>query len=247
MTVSTALVVCAGALAGGLVSGLAGFGTGIVALGLWLHVLPPAQAATLAAACSVASQVQTLPAIWHALDGRRLAPMLAAGAVGVPLGALLLARVDPDAFRIGTGLLLVAFCAVMLTGRVGRFSGRGGRLADTAIGLGGGIMGGLAGLSGPLPTMWATLQGWSKDYRRGIFQGYNAAILALTLAVHAAEGLVTREVGWLFLAALPGTVVGVQIGIRAYRRMSDRGFERAIVVLLGASGLALVLANLGAR
>ena len=30
-----------GALAGGFVSGLAGFGTALMALGIWLYVLPP--------------------------------------------------------------------------------------------------------------------------------------------------------------------------------------------------------------
>lgn len=247
MTVAAALLVVAGALAGGFVSGLTGFGTGVVALGLWLHVLEPAQAATLVAACSVTAQVQTLPAIWHAMDGHRLLPMLLAGALGVPVGALLLAHIDPGVFRFGTGFLLVAFSAVMLTGRVRWASGKGGRIADAAIGLGGGLMGGLAGLSGPLPTMWATLQGWSKDYRRGVFQGYNAAILALTLAAHAVEGLVTREVGWFYLLALPGTLVGVQSGLHVYRRLGERAFDRAIVLMLGLSGLALILANAGPR
>ena len=34
----------AGALAGGFVSGLAGFGTALMALGIWLYILPPAMA-----------------------------------------------------------------------------------------------------------------------------------------------------------------------------------------------------------
>ena len=36
LTGSAALVVTAGALIGGFVSGLAGFGTGLAALGIWL-------------------------------------------------------------------------------------------------------------------------------------------------------------------------------------------------------------------
>ena len=241
MTLSAAALILSGALAGGFVSGLTGFGTGIVALGIWLHAVEPLPAASLVVACSVTAQLQSLPAIWHAIDRRRLVPMLIAGFVGVPIGVALLARVDPGVFRVGIGLLLVVFCGVMVTGRIRWMAGRGGRAADAVIGLGGGLMGGLTGLSGPLPTMWATLQGWSKDYRRGIFQGYNFAILTLTLATHAVEGLLTPEVGWLFLLALPGTLIGVQIGLRAYRRMSDASFDRLIVLVLGLSGLTLLL------
>lgn len=242
MTLSAAALILSGALAGGFVSGLTGFGTGIVALGIWLHTVEPVAAASLVVACSVTAQLQSFPTIWHAIDWRRLAPMLATGFVGVPIGVVLLARVDPALFRIGIGLLLVLFCAVTVTGRVRWAEGRGGRAADAMIGFGGGVMGGLTGLSGPLPTMWATLQGWSKDYRRGIFQGYNSAILAVALATQAIEGLLTTEVGWLFLVALPGTLVGTQIGLRVYRRMSDTSFDRLIVVLLGISGLTLILA-----
>ena len=36
-----------GALAGGFVSGLAGFGTALMALGIWLYVLPPSLAVPL--------------------------------------------------------------------------------------------------------------------------------------------------------------------------------------------------------
>ena len=57
-----------GAFAGGLVSGLTGFGTGITALPFWLAATTPQLAAPLVVVCSLVAQVQTLPAIWHAID-----------------------------------------------------------------------------------------------------------------------------------------------------------------------------------
>jgi len=51
------VIVMIGALAGGFVSGLAGFGTGITALGIWLYALEPAVAATLVVLCSVVLSV----------------------------------------------------------------------------------------------------------------------------------------------------------------------------------------------
>lgn len=54
-------VVLLGAFAGGFVSGLAGFGTGLVALGIWLHVIDPRAAASLVVICSVVAQAQTIP------------------------------------------------------------------------------------------------------------------------------------------------------------------------------------------
>ena len=43
----------AGAFAGGFVSGLAGFGTALMALGLWLYILPPTVAVSTSRVVSV--------------------------------------------------------------------------------------------------------------------------------------------------------------------------------------------------
>jgi uncharacterized membrane protein YfcA len=44
------------ALAGGFVSGLAGFGTALMALGIWLYVLPPSIVVPLVLICSIVAQ-----------------------------------------------------------------------------------------------------------------------------------------------------------------------------------------------
>jgi uncharacterized membrane protein YfcA len=115
-TAATAIVL-AGAFTGGFVSGLAGFGTGLVALGIWLHALQPAPAATLVVACSVFAQLLTLPAIRHAIRPSLVWPFVLAGLLGVPVGTALLRFLDPEAFKLGTGLLLVAFSTFLLLHR----------------------------------------------------------------------------------------------------------------------------------
>jgi hypothetical protein len=236
----TALIVTAGALLAGFISGLAGFGTALVALGIWLHAISPAHAATLVIICSVIAQAQTIPAIWHAIDLRHLAPMLIAGILGVPFGVALLGHVDPATFRLAVGILLVAFSATMLASRTRPAIHWGGRTADATVGLAGGILGGLAGLSGVLPTMWATLRGWSKDRRRGVFQAFNLTILGTALLTHAAEGLITTEIGWLLLWAAPATISGAWFGNHAYRRLSDHHFHQLVLAVLCVSGISLI-------
>ena len=84
MLTAASLVVLGGAFAGGFVSGLAGFGTGLMALGIRLYVLEPATAATLVALCSVVSQIQTIRVVWHAIEPARVWPVLAAGLAAQP-------------------------------------------------------------------------------------------------------------------------------------------------------------------
>lgn len=240
MLTSAAFVIVGGAFAGGFVSGLAGFGTGLTALGLWLNVLAPTPASTLVLVCSVISQVQTISTVWHAINLRHVWPMLIAGLLGVPVGVSALAYLDPNAFRIGMGVLLLIYSVFMQLGRFQLRLAWGGRAADTTVGLAGGVLGGLAGLSGALPTIWATLSGWTKDERRGVFQAYNLTVLSGALVWHLASGLLTAEVVRLSMLALPGTVIGAWLGAWSYHRLDDQRFHTLVLALLGVSGLTLI-------
>ena len=243
----TTMTVLAGAFAGGFVSGLAGFGTGLVALGIWLYALQPPAASSLVVICSVISQTATLPMIWHAIDLRRVWPFVGFGLLGVPIGTALLGYLDPAAFKLSMGVLLIAFSSALLLGRRPLNISFGGRWADALIGLAGGILGGLAGLSGPLPTLWASVRGWGKDERRGVFQAFNWTILIAALLVRACSGLITREVGQLVLVAVPGTIIGASLGAWTYRKLSDRRFHEVVLALLFISGALLIWTTLGQR
>ena len=240
------LVVVVGALAGGFASGLTGFGFGLTAIGIWLQAIGPAEAATLVAICSVFSQLQTIPSIWHAIDFRHVAPMIAAGLLGVPVGIWLIPKIDPDMFRLGAGIGLVAFAGIMLVipAKPLLSAESGGQAAEGMVGFVGGLLGGLSGLSGPPPILWAALKGWSKAQRRGVFQPFNLAILAASSVVHIATGTTGGAIGWRVLAALPTMIVGVWVGFAVYKRLSDHGFHRVVLALLLVSGLGLILPRL---
>ena len=130
--------------------------------------------------------------------------------------------------------------AYMLFGGSRAKSAWGGLIADGTIGFGGGVLGGLASLSGPLPTMWATIRGWGRHESRGVFQAFNLTVLSIALLSHAFAGLLTAEVGWALLAALPGTISGAWLGAHAYGRLDDGRFRVIILVLLCASGGVLI-------
>jgi len=235
-----------GAFAGGFVAGLAGFGTALMALGIWLYVLPPSDAVPLILICSVVAQSWTLPSLWRSFDFTLIWPFVIGGLIGVPLGTLLVAQADPNAFKLTVGVFLLLFPLALYFSKP-MASHFGGRIADAAIGFAGGILGALAGLSGPLPILWATMRGWGKDERRGIFQTYNWTVLFAALCLQAASGLIAGHVMWLALLAFPGTILGAWLGARCYHAMSDRNFRDVVLGLLFLSGVALVWTTLGAH
>ena len=240
MTLPEINIVLAGALAGGLVNGLTGFGTALTVLGIWLYAIPPTAAATLAILCSIVSQLQTLPMIWRSIRWEYVLAFVVPGVLGVPIGTLLLPHIDPRIFKIGVGVFLIAYTSYVLARRVQLRINWGGRAADCIVGFAGGVLGGLAGLSGVFPVVWTDVRGWSKEHRRGVVQIFNMAILSLALAAHAASGLFTRDVAIAAIAAVPGSIIGAQLGAIMYRRIADRSYSRIIMMLLFLSGVVLV-------
>jgi len=233
-------VLVAGALAGGLVNGLTGFGTALTAIGIWLYVLPPTAAATLAIVCSVVSQMQTFHLIWRSIVWRRVLIFVLPGILGVPLGTLLLSHIEPRLFKLGVGAFLLLYPTYALSRRRAIATAWGGEVADGAVGFGGGVLGGLTGLSGALLVVWTDLRGWTKEQRRGVLQTFNMAILSIALVAHAVSGLITRSVALHVAIALPATIAGAWCGGAIYRRLADRGYQRIIMMLLLLSGAGLL-------
>ena len=111
----------------------------------------------------------------------------------------------------------------------------------------GGILGGLAGLSGPLPTLWASVRGWTKDQRRGVFQIFNGTVLGAALILQSATGFVKLNVLLLAPLAMPGTLIGARLGMRTYHALNDRNFYDVVLALLFLSGLGLVWSSIAPR
>jgi len=234
-----------GALAGGFVSGLAGFGTALMALGIWLYVLPPSLAVPLVLISSVVAQTATLPSMWRSFDFTLIWPFIIGGLVGVPIGTLLVAHADPQSFKLTFGVLLLVFPAVLYFQRAPMAFSFGGKPADTAIGFAGGILGGFAGLSGPIPILWASVRGWNKDERRGIFQVFNWTILLAALCLQIGTGLIKQDVIGLALVTFPGTLLGTWLGTRVYHALNDRNFRDVVLALLVLSGVTLIITSVG--
>jgi uncharacterized membrane protein YfcA len=229
-----------GAACAGFVQGLSGFGFSMVAMSFWVWGIDPRIAAVMAVFGSLTGQIIATFSVPRSLGLRDLAPFLAGGAVGIPIGVSMLPHLDPALFKFVFGLLLVAWCPVMLFAeRLPRLTS-GGRLADALVGATGGFMGGLGGFTGAAPTLWCTLRGLAKDHQRAIIQNFNLAALAVTMAAYIVTGAVAREMLPLLPVVAVALLVPALIGARVYVGLSPVGFRRVVLSLLSLSGLAML-------
>lgn len=236
----TLTLVLAGAAAAGFAQGASGFAFSLVSLSVWAWAVDPQLAAPMAVFGSLAGQLITLPWVWRGFDLKLLLPVLVGGLLGVPVGAYLLHWLDPDIFRFCLGLFLLTYCPIALAVPHDRHITAGGRIADALAGLIGGTMGGLGGLSGAVPALWATLRGWEKDVQRGVLQAFNISMHVATMTTYAATGTVGREALVMFAWITPALALPAIFGVLLFRRLNNLAFRRLILALLTASGLALV-------
>jgi uncharacterized membrane protein YfcA len=235
------LLVFAGAASAGFVSGLSGFAFAMISLGFWVHVLAPTVAAPLIVACAAFAQIYSMRQLRRGLRLDLALPFIIGGFLGIPIGAWLLVLIDREIFRLSVGVFLIVYAAVMLALGAAPPLLWGGKAADAFIGWTGGVMGGIAGLTGAVPTIWCALRGWSRDDQRGAMQPFNFALQIAAVATYGYQGLLTREVGLLFALALPAMVVGVAAGVALYRSIDDVWFRRIVLWLLLVSGITLVI------
>lgn len=232
-----------GAFAGGVVNGLAGFGTALFALGFWLQVLPAAQAVAMVVVMSVVSGLQGLWVVRGEIrrNPGRLARFLLPALLGIPLGVTLLSVVSAALLKIAIAGFMLLYGGFFLARRsLPRFE-RSTPVLDSLVGFAGGVLGGAASLSGALPTMWCAMRPWPKGETRAVLQPFNVVVLALTALLFLMNGLYTSETLVLMAIALPVTMIGAQLGLSVFRRLGDEQFRVLLIVLMFTSGAILGL------
>jgi uncharacterized membrane protein YfcA len=228
------------AFIGGLTSGLAGFAMGFVVSGIWLHIITPIQTTTLIVGYGLCTQGYGVWKLRHALDWRNVAPFIIGGAIGVPIGTMLLTSINPAYLRTGVGLLLVLYSIYGLarpTFKPVQF----GVPADAGIGVLNGLVAGLTGLPGLIVTIWCQLRGWPKDVQRTVFQPVMLAAIVVNAISLSIAGAVTAETVKLYLFGLPFLLAGLWSGFKLYGKLDDAAFRKVMLLLLLVSGLVLIV------
>lgn len=225
---------------GGLTSGLSGFAMGLVVSGVWLHLVSPQQNALLIVLCGLVTQGFGIWRVRHAINWWTIAPYIIGGAVGIPVGIALVTTVDPDTIRFTIGVLLLAYSLYSLI-RPAFKPPKASFPADLGVGVINGLIGGLTGLGGVAVTVWCQLRGGKKDELRAVFQPVLFATFVMTTISFAIAGTFTIETLKLYAFALPVLVAGIWSGFALYGKLDDAAFRKVILVLLLASGVALIV------
>jgi uncharacterized membrane protein YfcA len=230
----------AGTFAAAFVTGLAGFAFGVVAAAVWLHFLGPAQVAPLIVAFALIVQGVSVWKLRRAVKLGRILPFVVGSAIGVPLGAELLRWAPAANMRMAVGGLLVAFSLYNWFRPDWVAASRAGAVADGAVGVVNGVIGGATGLAGIAAVVWCNLRGWPPADQRAVFQPVGVATFVMIALWLGGTGMIGAETPGLFFLGLPALALGTWAGLKSFGRLNEAGFRRIVLGLLLLSGASLL-------
>ena len=222
-----------------LVRGIAGFGSGLIAIPLLALYAPLTLVVPLVVFLDyVASASHGLKDRLH-VQWKELRPLLPFSAIGVVAGIYLFKTIDASLLANGLGLFVIFYAIYTLFNRDN--GGSTSPLWAAPVGLLGGLIGTMFGTGGPFYVVYLKHRGLSKTEFRATFATIFLLDGAVRLIGYLTSGYFNAE--WLMLTAvaLPIMALGLYIGGHIHTRISARSFQIAISVLLIGSGISLLL------
>lgn len=238
----TTLLIAAAALAlGGIVKGATGAGAPVVAVPVlaMLYDVPFAVA--------VFTMPNFLSNIWQAWTLRRhqrdpwfTAAFAVSGALGAGLGSILLANLPSEALTLAVAGAVFLYLGFRITSPDWSLSFARARPLAPLAGFSGGVLQGAAGVSAPISITFLNAIRLPKPEFIATISVFFMAMSAVQIPVLAGLGILTWERAGIGLISTACLLAAMPIGARLTRRVSPKGFDRIIMVLLGVMAVVLV-------
>lgn len=242
MTGAEIAVVLGASLLGAFVKSVTGMGYPLLAVPLVALVLGIEEAVVIIAAPNA---LANFVLCWQARDGREesrdLVTLVATAFAGAFLGTFLLVSVPEQPLLIFLAVTIALFVVNYLRRPELRLAPATTRRWSPVVGAAAGVMQGAVGVSGPIVGAW--IHGYRLPAQAYVFSvtamfGVSGSVQLLLLA---AAGRFTLDRAVVALLAFVPVLAMIPVGTRLRHRLQGPGFDRAVLAVLVASGIALVL------
>ncbi|MCZ6873093.1 MAG: sulfite exporter TauE/SafE family protein [bacterium] len=221
-----------------LVRGIAGFGSGLIAVPLLSLFFPLTQVVPLVVFLDYIGSASQGLKNRERIAWREQLPLIPFTLIGVGLGLFVLKVMTTLVLRKTLGVFVIAYALYQWLPVPAL---QGSRIFAVPLGFLGGFVGTLFGTGGPFYVIYLTLRGLDKTAFRATFATNFLIDGAFRLTAYASVGLFQPDVLMALLAALPIAGIGLYVGGRIHTGLSQELFVRFISLLLVAGGFGLLM------
>ena len=241
----TLVIVCLAFLLGGTVKGVTGLGILIVTLAVLTMALDLLSAMALLLVPGILTNV------WQAVVGghlasllQRLWPFLLAGMLAVLAASTALTRVELSWLTALLGLVLVIYAGLSLGGIRFRIEPKRESWLGLLFGVLSGTVTGMTGSTIVPGTLYLQALELPRDMMvQAMGLLYLLLAVALALAMQL-QGLLTLELGLYSLVGVVPAIIGMILGQRIRRRLSETLFRQVLLVALLATGVYILATSI---
>lgn len=234
----TLVLVLLGALSG-FVSGVTGFGSGLILMGTLVAIMPVQQATVIAAVLAVVLAITNLWSVRRHIPWWEIGPTLLTGVPSVVAGVYLLRVLDDRILKLGVVVIILAGVATVFWSPHRRR--QPGRWLTYATGVASGVFNGALGTGGPPLVLLTLLRGWEKQLCKAYMSALFLLMGIFRLTLLIGSGVATgRALGQGLLILVP-VVSAWYLGKLVFQRVSTRAFRYAGVGLLVAIAVNLTM------
>ena len=241
VTATELAIILAAVVLGSTVKAVTGMGLPLIAVPVAALFVDLTDAIVVIAFPNVLANLILAAREWDSRSDTRDLPILAGcGVVGAVLGTVLLVSVSETPLLVLLVASIFGYIAIFLLNPDLRVTAQQSRVWSPVVGGVAGAFQGAIGISGPIVGSW--VHAFRLERSPYIFSITTLFFLtgATQLAVLLGAGELSGRVTASLLACIP-VLASIPLGTWLRGHISARGFDYAVLTLLGVSGLALVM------
>ena len=239
-TSTTVLLVALVVTFAAMVKATTGFGFGLVAAPLLLLFLDPRLVVPLLVPLTFVLDLLIVREAWRSIEFSRVLPMVAAGAVGVPLGNYVLLVAPAESLKVGIAGLILAFALVLLLGF--RLPVPRERVGAAGAGFASGLLLTSAGIPGPPMALFLVNQRYERDRMRRSLAAFFVLLDIVGIVSLLGSGAMSARTLAVDALVAPLVVLGYVVAtVAVVPRIRSTAFHRLATLLVAATALTAIV------
>jgi uncharacterized membrane protein YfcA len=230
------VIVFAVFLFAGLVQGAAGFGFGLIVMGILPALCGLRDAAVLVMFPALGVQIYLFIRLRKHFKIDRMLPLLISALVAVPLGVLLLRSMDPKPMQYALGTVILVAVVQNLIPNVARRRWHPAALG-IPCGLFSGLLAGAFATGGPPLAAYTVTQRFDRFRYVSVLQVVFTTMALVRLPALGVGGLLTIRLLALSAAGSLFSIGGAWVGLHVLKRISDKGLRYVVLGMLFVLGV----------
>lgn len=223
----------------GVSRGMLGFGAALIIIPSLVALYGPVEAVVIMSLVEVPATLYLLPTTLRTANWAWIVPIGLGSLITVPIGAAVLAHLDPEVTRRLVAGLVLTLGLVLASGWI--YRGRAGGGLRLCVGALSGLVGGLANVGGPIVVVFLLASQAAIATVRASMMAFLSFSTVLRVAIYSALGLYSLSLLGLSVALAPSYLLGIWLGSKAFNKVPEALFRRIAIAIVFITGTVAVV------